>query len=74
LVESYQTDTVEQMIILEYALTNSIDKVIENLKNQGVKIGKEAVVEAIKSKPADELHRIIRKGYIHWTKMPKSIP
>lgn len=68
LVESYNTDTVEKFIIKEYAQTNSITKVLEKLKERGIVIEKEVIVEAIKSQPKDELHRIIRKGYMLRTK------
>lgn len=68
LVEGYKTDTVEKIIIKEYAETNSIVKVVGILKKRDISVEKQDVVEVIKSKPTDELHRIIRKGYMLRTK------
>jgi hypothetical protein len=68
LVEGYEADTVEKMIIKEHAQTNSIVKVIEILTNRGISIEKQDVLDVIKSKPQDELHRLIRKGYMIRTK------
>lgn len=56
------------MIIKEYAQTNSIIKVLGILNKRGTGIERETIVEVIKSKPQDELHRIIRKGYMLRTK------
>jgi phage tail protein X len=35
LVESYETDTVEKLIIKEYAYTNSITEVVKKLNDRG---------------------------------------
>lgn len=64
MVEGYNADTLEKMIIKGYAQTNSIVKVVDILANQGISIEKKDVLDAIKSKPKDELHRLIRRGYM----------
>ncbi|SMQ75928.1 hypothetical protein SAMN05444673_2571 [Bacillus sp. OV166] len=63
LVESYPVDTVEQEIIKEYAITNSIGKVTEKLK-----IDREFVTNVIKSRGNDELHKLMRSGYMYKTR------
>lgn len=44
LVEGYNVGTIEKMIIKEYAITNSIAKVMKNLMHQGIIVEKETVV------------------------------
>ena len=66
LVESYQTDTLEKIIIKEYCLTNSMPKIIENLNYLGVT--RESVVSIINGKPQDELHKIVKSGYLYKTR------
>lgn len=68
LVATYNAETIEKVIIKEYALTNSINKVLEILIKRGIEIEREDIVKVIKSNPKDELHRIIRKGYMLRTK------
>ena len=63
LVESYPGDTTENRVIKEYAKTNSIVKVTENLK-----LEREYVTSIIKSKGKDELHKLMRSGYMEKTK------
>jgi hypothetical protein len=68
LVLSYEADTIEKMIIKEYANSNSMTKVVKKLEdagmlNDGTKIDKEYVSFVINSKPKDQLHRILRSGY-----------
>ncbi|MBT2736551.1 hypothetical protein [Bacillus sp. ISL-7] len=59
LVESYQSDTLEKQIIKEYALTNSIVKVTQNLN-----IEREYATSVIKSRGSDELHKLMRSMYM----------
>lgn len=66
LVESYQTDTLEKIIIKEYCLTNSMTKVIEKLNYLGVT--RESVVSIINGKPQNELHKIVKSGYLYKTR------
>jgi hypothetical protein len=73
LAESYETDTLEKVIIKEYAYTNSMFEVSRNLNRQGylingLPIDKEYVSCVINQKPADELHRILKSGYLKRTK------
>jgi hypothetical protein len=68
LVEGYKANNIEQKIIKEYANTNCIVKVMDNLYENGLTVDYDTVVSVIRSKPADELHRIIRKGYMLRTK------
>jgi hypothetical protein len=63
LVESYRADTVVQSIIKEYAITNSIAKVTENLN-----LDREYVTSVIKRRGSDELHKLVRSGYMYKTK------
>lgn len=67
LVEGYQTDSIEQQIIMAYALTNSIPKVAVN-----VGVSYEKVVEVISSRGKDELHKMVRSAYMKKTKHSRS--
>ncbi|WP_430789134.1 hypothetical protein VBD025_02865 [Virgibacillus flavescens] len=69
LVECYEVDTLEQWIIKKYAETNSIKKILEiadneSIKKGGIALGREYVTSVIIGKTKDELHRIIRLGFI----------
>ncbi|QHE52791.1 hypothetical protein [Pontibacillus sp. HMF3514] len=65
LVEEYEVDTLDKWIIKQYAITNSIKRVIEKAHEQYfVEIEREYVVSVIKSKPKDELHKTIKSGYM----------
>ncbi|TWE08738.1 hypothetical protein FB550_101766 [Neobacillus bataviensis] len=59
LVESYETDTLDRAIIKEYAITNSIEKVTKSLN-----VGREYATEVIKRRGTDELHKMMRSGYM----------
>ncbi|WP_419955959.1 hypothetical protein ACN6MT_11460 [Neobacillus niacini] len=63
LVESYQPTTIEQEIVKEYAIKNSIPKVCEKLN-----VSHDKVVDVISSLGKDELHKIVRSGYMKKTK------
>lgn len=78
LVNSYETDTLERVIIKEYAYTNSIAKVTKMLVDQGYMkngspINTKDVSEIIKSRSSDKLHRLIRSGYLQRTKHNRKI-
>jgi len=65
LVEEYETDTLDKWIIKQYAITNSLKKVIEKAQEQYfVEIEREYVVSVIKSKPKDVLHKMVKSGYM----------
>lgn len=67
LIDNYKVNNLEQFIIKNYALTNSSSSVIKNFNknNPGFPpISREYILKVIKGPPIDELHRILRKGYI----------
>jgi hypothetical protein len=68
LIESYQPQSIEQEIIKEYAIKNSIPKVCEKLS-----VSHEKVVDVISSMGKDELHRTVRSGYMQKTKHIRNI-
>jgi hypothetical protein len=73
LAESYKADTLEKLIIKEYAFTNSIAEVTRVLNRRGFLVNgkiieKQDVLAIIKSKPKDELHGLLRSGYLSRTK------
>jgi hypothetical protein len=73
LAESYETKTLEKLIIKEYAITNSMLEVTRNLTRRGYlknnePIDKEYVPRVINDTPADELQRILKSGYLKRTK------
>lgn len=68
LVESYKADTVEKQIIKNYACTNSMAKVVKVMTDEGYSVDHQYVSSVISGKPSDELHRIIRTGYMKRTK------
>jgi hypothetical protein len=73
LVDNYAADTIEKMIIKEYAFTNSGSEVASNFEQQGITmngkpIKKEDVLAVIKGNPSDELHKILKSGYLKRTK------
>jgi hypothetical protein len=65
LVENYDANTIEKLIIKEYGYTNSIAEVIRILERRGVQVNgktieKQDVLDVIMSKPMDELHRLVK--------------
>lgn len=68
IVESYNADNVEKFIFREYAYYNSIPKVIKSLRDIGISkdrngIEKQDIIDVLKAKPIDDLHRIIQSWY-----------
>ncbi len=69
LVENYEAETLEKMIIKEYAISNSMVEVIKKMNADGYtvngeEINRDYVVSIINSsKTSDELHRLVRLGY-----------
>jgi hypothetical protein len=77
LVESFEADTLEKLIIKEYAFTNSIVEVVRILDRRGIKINgraidKQDVLTVINSKAKDDLHRFVKSGYLSRTKHSRS--
>ncbi|MDM5326821.1 hypothetical protein [Neobacillus sp. CF12] len=64
LVEDYQADTLEKWIIKEYAYTNSITEVVKRANAQGMALDQAYAKSVLKGKPSDELHRMLRSGYL----------
>lgn len=70
LVDNYEIHNVTQWIIKNYALTNSIAGVIKNslrdntLETYNTLITREMVLQILKEKPMDELHKVVKKGYL----------
>lgn len=69
LVESYETDTIEKLIVKEYALTNSMVEVVRELNRRGHSIDGRSIVGSdvqavINKKTKDELQRMLRTGYL----------
>lgn len=70
MVENYETETLAQRAVLEYALHGSLEKAAKSLNKQGLSYDGESfdagvVTELVKSKPApkDDLHRTVRSLY-----------
>lgn len=76
LAENYEANTIEKLILKEYAFLGSAQKVAAELNRREIIINKrdvlpQDVTAIIKSKATDDLHRIIRNGYIHKYKNKK---
>jgi uncharacterized tellurite resistance protein B-like protein len=68
-VKSFEADTVDKIILKNYAITNSIKEVTKILKEFGYEnIDSHYVSSVIKGKPSDELHKILRAGYMKRTR------
>ena len=73
LVEDYQAETLEQQIIKEYAYLGSLTKVAEKVNRLGYSIDGRPyegtdISFVIKGKGNDELHKVIRSGYLRKTR------
>ncbi|MCM3692207.1 hypothetical protein [Neobacillus niacini] len=73
LVENYNASTIEKQIIREYAYTNSGSEIARVFEQRGIKmngkvITKEDVLGIIKGRPTDELHKLLKSGYMTRTK------
>lgn len=64
LVEEYQADTLEKWIIKEYAYTNSITEVVKRANAKGINLDLVYAKSVLKGKGSDELHRMLRSGYL----------
>ncbi|MGG3471313.1 hypothetical protein ABES02_28065 [Neobacillus pocheonensis] len=78
LAENYEADTLEKFIIKEYAFTNSIEEITRILNRRGYTIkgepiGREYVSAVINGKSSDELHRMLKSGYLKRTKHSRCV-
>ncbi|MCM3724597.1 hypothetical protein M3226_02630 [Neobacillus cucumis] len=78
LAELYEAETLDKLIIKEYAFSNSIAEVVRVLYRRGIQleneaVSKEYVKNVIKSKAKDELHRILQTGYFIKTRHSRSL-
>jgi hypothetical protein len=64
LAENYDADTLEKWVIKEYAFTNSVTEIVKRAHNKGIPLTKEYASSVIKGKATDELHRILKSGYM----------
>ncbi|PGT81582.1 hypothetical protein [Bacillus sp. AFS040349] len=64
LVENYEANTLDKWIIKEYAYTNSVREVVSRADRKGMDIDQEYAKSVIKGKPNDELHKILKSGYM----------
>lgn len=65
LVENYDTSTLERKVLKEYAYLGSIIKVVEKINKEfGSTINSAYVSQLIKSKPKDELHKVLKSNYL----------
>jgi len=71
LIESYSPETLEQKIILEYAIEGSVTYVADKINAEGHRIGNRKYISnditaVIIQKPLlDELHDIVKKSFEH---------
>jgi hypothetical protein len=69
LVETYEPDTIDKLIIKNYAITNKIKEVTKIINASGnEEIDTHHVSSVIRKKPIDELHKILRAGYMKKTR------
>jgi hypothetical protein len=77
LAESYETDSLEKLIIKEYAFTNSIAEIMRIFELRGIlkdgkPVEKQYIVSVINGKAYDQLHRIMKSGYLSKTKCSRN--
>src|SRR5699024_4889052 len=69
LVENYDVSQLDSWVIKNYALTNSIANVIRNARAElhecNDVINHQFIVQVLQGKPKDQLHKIVRRGYLH---------
>ncbi|MFC5591590.1 hypothetical protein ACFPRA_22145 [Sporosarcina soli] len=74
LVESFQPETLKEQIIKEYAYIGSIEKVAIKVyelgysKSDGNPYEKGDITNIIIGKPANDLHKLIKSGYLKKTR------
>lgn len=78
LIESYEVDTLEKWVIKQYAITNSMNKIMQLAEEKGITynnepLDREYLREIINGKIMDELHRTLRKGYGRKSNLTKEV-
>jgi hypothetical protein len=78
LVETYEANTLDKLIIKEYALTNSIDKTVKAVNAAGYAINhkevdRDYVVTLLKKRGKDDLHKLARSAYMEKTKYKRAV-
>ncbi|MEK5070237.1 hypothetical protein [Sporosarcina sp. FSL K6-1508] len=73
LVESFHPETLEEQIIKEYAYIGSVEKVANKVNelgysNDGRPFEKEDITNIIKGKPTNDLHKLIKSGFLKKTR------
>lgn len=68
LAASYKANTLEELIVKEYAYYNSIPKVLESLNQKGIlkdgdPLEKADIVEVLRGESSDEFQKILKRGY-----------
>lgn len=68
LIDTFNIQSLKDLIIHQYAIHNSISKVIKSIHNNNmdfdtINLNHDLVRETILSKPTNELHSIIAKDY-----------
>lgn len=71
LVETYQAKSMEEHIIQQYAYLGSLSKVADKMREMGYEVEIDDVRNAIQSRSKNELHKIIRKGYMKRSRYSK---
>lgn len=70
LIESYTPSSLEERIILEYAIEGSVTIVADKLNLEGLRLGTRKYISndisaILMQKPKDELHQIAKKAFEH---------
>jgi hypothetical protein len=78
LVETYEANTLDKLIIKEYALTNSIDKTVKAVLAAGYanyhkEVDRDYVVSLLKKRGKDDLHKLVRTAYMEKTKYKRAV-
>lgn len=74
LVENFQPETLEEQILKEYAYLGSIVKVADKVNKMGFLLNgnpveKEDVSAIIRSRGKNDLHKVLRTGYLKKTRV-----
>ncbi len=70
MIETYKPRTLNDRILLEYAIEGSVSSVATKLNEEGLRIDGRKYIsndisDVIKQKPVDEFHQMVRKAFEH---------